>query len=189
MKKEQVFLLIVVLLLIGSIAVDRFYLSKFEENFKEIEKKRIDVSNKLNTAKIISEDFPYVKDLVFKNMDFPGHNDTISHETAFFDFVTECVNDLKMTLVSVQPSRPKKVGRVTYYGYEIVVEGDFFSFGELSSKFENSRRIISLETFDVQLISQRKGAKKKFKTTKTSHKGISVTMFLNTYRIDKGAGT
>ena len=152
MKKEQGFLLIVVVFILGFIAMDRFYLTGFQEKFKEIEKQRIDVSNKLNTAKIISEDFPYVKDLVFKNMDFPGNNDTISHETVFFDFVTECVNDLKMTLVSVEPIRPVKSGRVTYYGYEIEVQGDFFSFGELSSKFENSRRIISLETFDVVLV-------------------------------------
>ena len=45
-------------------------MSHFETEFKAIEKKRIDTSNKLATAKIVSEDLTHVKDLVFKNMDF-----------------------------------------------------------------------------------------------------------------------
>ena len=117
-------------------------------------------------------------------MDFPGHKDSVTHETVFFDFVTECVNDLKMTLVSVQPERPVVSGRVTVYGYEIRLQGDFFSFGELCSKFENSRRIISLDDYEVALVKGIKGIRNK-KRSADGHKGIDITMYVSTYRVRK----
>jgi Tfp pilus assembly protein PilO len=185
MKKEQGLLLGVIVLILAVIALDIFYVSKFEDKFKEIEKKRLEVSNKLATAKIISEDLNHVRDLVFKNMDVPGHEDTVTHETVFFDFVTECVNDLKMTLISVKPERPITQGKVTIYGYEIKVEGDFFSFGELCSKFENSRRIISLESFEVEQVQSEEELIKTGSTGRTGRREISVIMFVNTYRVKK----
>ncbi|MBF0431194.1 MAG: type 4a pilus biogenesis protein PilO [Fibrobacteria bacterium] len=187
MKKDYVLLFIVIILTIGSVVGDRIYVANFQKEFKKIEQKRIETSNKLNTAKIVYEDLTHVRDLVFKNMDIPGKKDTASHETVFFDFVTECVNDLKMELLSVSPERPKKNGRVTTYGYKIVVQGDFFSFGELCSKFENSRRIISLEHYSVDLILDNKKNKTNLVKTTSGHKGIQVTMYVNTYRVEKRA--
>jgi len=82
--------------------------------------------NKLATAKIVYENLNHVRDLVFKNMDFPGRMDTVAQETRFFDYVTTCINDLKLKLVSVEPVRPVIQDRITTFGYTIVIEGDFF---------------------------------------------------------------
>ena len=181
MKTGTVILLAEALLAAGLFGVDRYYTANFENRFKTLEKQRIVISNKLATAKIVHENLNHVRDLVFKNMDFPGQPDTLAHETHFFDFATECVNDLKMKLVSVKPARPATTGRVTTYGYDIEVAGDFFKFGELCSKFENSRRIISLETFDVNLISDAADTR----AADAGRMGIRVKMRLNTYRVSK----
>jgi hypothetical protein len=156
------------------------YVSKLKGKFIELEKKRIVTSNKLATAKIVHENLNHVRDLVFKNMDFPGQKDSISHETHFFEFVTSCVNDLKLKLLSVKPKRPATKDRITTYSYDIEVEGDFFSYGELCSKFENSRRLVTLRAFSVTLME---------KDEKTAggpeNKRISVKMLLDTYRVKK----
>ena len=96
----------------------------------------------------------------------------------FFDFLTTCINDLKLKLVSVKPARPDTLGRITTYAYDIELEGDFFTFGELCAKFENSRRIIAVESFEVDLLSD-------VKKRSTDVKGILVKMRVNTYRVKK----
>ncbi|MBD3392179.1 MAG: type 4a pilus biogenesis protein PilO [Chitinivibrionales bacterium] len=180
MKKGQILLLVIILALIGTIVTDVVYISKLKKRFMVLEKQRIITSNKLATAKIVHENLNHVRELVFKNMDFPGQTDSVSHETHFFDFVTTCVNDLKLKLVSVRPSRPKVDGRITTYKYEIKVEGDFFNFGELCSKFENSRRIVTLQEYAVALMD--KGEKR---LGGPERKRISIRMFLDTYRVKK----
>ena len=182
MKLANILLIIVILGISGVIVADRQYVSKFQEKFRVLEKQRIVTSNKLATAKIIHENLLHVRDLVFKNMDFPGQEDTIHHESHLFDFITTCVNDLKLKLVSVEPKRPVTIDRVTTYTYSIKVEGDFFKFGELCAKFENSRRIVSLESFKVSLVDQSEkssgGAEKK---------AIHIQMTIDTYRVKKAA--
>ena len=181
MKKiGDLLLVLTILLFLAAVLVDQLYLSDLKKDFLALEDQRIEVSNKLATAKIVHENLNHVRDLDFENMDFPGQSDTLGHETHVFNFITTCINDLKMKLVSVKPIRPQSSGLVTTYGYDVEVEGDFFKFGELCSKFENSRRIISLETWDVGLIDQeetKKGA--------PENKMIHVKMRINTYRIKK----
>lgn len=192
MKTGHVLLFIIVVVITGIIVADKMYVSQMEPQFIELEKKRIITSNKLATAKIVYENLNHVRDLVFKNMDFPGHEDSISHETIFFEFLTTCVNDLKLKLVSVKPQRPKTVGLITTYSYDIEMEGDFFKFGELCAKFENNRRIISLESFDVSLIEETNfagsGRKRKGRSSyqsNSTNKGISVKIRVDTYRVKK----
>jgi hypothetical protein len=180
MKKDYILLITAILFVIGAILTDVMYVSKLKGKFLELEKQRIVTSNKLATAKIVHENLNHVRDLVYKNMDFPGQTDSISHETHFFEFVTSCVNDLKLKLLSVKPKRPVTVDRITTYSYDIEVEGDFFSYGELCSKFENSRRLVTLKAFSVTLIE---------KDEKTAggpeNKRIGVKMLLDTYRVRK----
>ena len=180
MKRANILLAIVLLAIIGVVVADRLYVSKFQEKFRVLEKQRIITSNKLATAKIIHENLHHVRDLVFKNMDFPGQTDTIHHESHLFDFITTCVNDLKLKLVSVEPKRPVTHDRVTTYTYNIKVDGDFFKFGELCAKFENSRRIVSLESFKVSLVD-----KSERKSGGAEKKAIHVQMTIDTYRVKK----
>jgi Tfp pilus assembly protein PilO len=182
MKKNagNLLLLLSVALVVAAVALDRAYLAGLEEKFMTLERQRIETSNKLATAKIVSENLNHVRDLVFKNMDFASQKDTIPHETRIFNFLTECINDLKLTLVAVRPLRPLTKDRITTYSYDIELEGDFFQIGEFCSKLENSRRIISLEEFDVQLVE--KGEKKE---GGPENKKVKVKMLINTYRVKK----
>lgn len=166
--------------IIGFFIADKLYISKFEEKFRKLEEEYLVTSNKLTTVRIIHEDLNHVRDLVFKNMDFPGQPDTIQHESHFFDFITTCVNDLKLKLVTVKPKRPVVKDRITTYQYDIEVDGDFFKFGELCAKFENSRRIVSLEDFKVSLVNKSEKA-----AGGAEKKEIHVEMKLNTYRVKK----
>lgn len=180
MSKDKLAILAVIITTLGFVLFDQLYLSKLKKEFMQLETKLIVTSNKLATAKIVSENLNHVRELVFKNMDFPGQKDSVSHETYLFNFITECVNDLKLKLVSLTPSLPQVKGRVTTYSYTILLEGDFFKFGELCAKLENSRRIVSLETFDISLTS----------LEETSYGGpenkeIKIKMTINTYRIKK----
>jgi hypothetical protein len=183
MKTDSLLLGFVVVVLIGFIAIDRLMIARFEPEFKKLETQRVVTSNKLASAKIVYENLNHVRDLVQKNMTFPGQRDSASHETIFFDFVTTCVNDLKMKLISCRPIIPTTSGKITTYGYDVEVEGDFFSLGELCSKFENSRRIIALSTFEVSLFNK-EGSGEPGATGES--KTITVRMHLNTYRIKKG---
>ena len=182
-KPAQVLLVVVAVLLVGTVVADRMWTAGLKQEFHTVERKRIETTNKLNTARIVYERLNHVHELVFSNMDFPGQPDTTHHEGRFFEFLTSSVNDLKMKLVSVRPQRPVTRGRVTTYTYDIEIEGDFFSFGELCSKFENSRRITTLNTFNVNLVDRaerRQGG--------PENRTISIRMSVDTFRVRKTAG-
>ena len=180
MKSINVATVIIILLIGASITVERLYVSKLEKKFIVLEKKRIVTSNKLATAKIVSENLNHVRDLVYKNMDFKQQGYSQARENDYFAFLTSCVNDLKLKLVSLRPVNSYTKGRVTVYPYDIEIEGNFFKFGELCAKFENSHRIISTETFEVEQINEehKRGDSK-------IYRGIKVNMRVNTYWIRK----
>lgn len=187
MKPGQGILLLIVLAAIGLIAADIFYTSRFVPRFKEIERQRIVTSNQLATAKIVSENLTHVRELVFRNMDFPGQKDS-TQESTLFEFLTTCINDLKMRLVSVRPVRPTVEGRVATYGYDIEIEGDFFSLGELCAKLENSQRVMALTSLQVSQIGKEQfvGSDDKSKPAPAVRRGISIRMHLDTFRLKKG---
>jgi hypothetical protein len=180
MKKGNLLFLLTALLLFTGILVDQFYLKGLKKEFITLEKERIETSNGLATAKIVHENLNHVRDLVFENMDFPNKKDTINHEAHIYNFITTCINDLKLTLSSFKPLRPQTDGQVTTQGFDIEMTGDFFKFGELCSKFENSRRIFSLESYVVSLSEQDEKLR-----GGPLHKGIKVSMRINTYRVKK----
>lgn len=180
-KGAVLLLALVAVAFVAAMVADRTYMPKFRERFSEIEKQRIITSNKLTTAKIVQENLNHVRELVFDNMDFPGQPDTVDHETVFYNFITTCLNDLKLKLVSFRPERPSTEDRVTTYRYNVEIEGDFFKFGELCAKFENSRRIMSIESFNVDQMSDYTDDR-----TRSENKGVRVSMRINTYRIKKG---
>lgn len=193
MKSGETLLVAMAVAAIGVIPADLFYTSRFVPRFKELEKQRIVTSNQLATAKIVSENLNHVRDLVYRNMDFAGHKDSASQQTILFDFLTSCVNDLKMRIVSVRPLPPSTSGRVSTYGYDIQLEGDFFSFGELCSKLENSRRVMAMTSFDVTENSRDNHAEPAMKAGKGSvaapapgRKGVTIKLHLDTFRVGKG---
>jgi hypothetical protein len=186
MKIDIILSIGVIVVLIMFIAVDRAVVATIEPTFKTLEMQRVITANKLASAKIVYENLNHVRDLVQKNMIFPGQKDSVSHETIFFDFLTTCANDLKMKIVSCKPSLPAVHGKTTVYGYDIELEGDFFSLGELCSKFENSRRIVSVKTFSVDLKSDQGEETASQGTAPSGNKGITIKMHVNTYRIQKG---
>ncbi len=187
MKRERLFLLVLGLMALVLIPADLFYASRFVPRFKEIERQRIVVSNQLATAKIVSENLDHVRDLVFRNMQFPGQKDSVSQETVLFDFLTSCMNDLKMRLVSVRPSRPSQKDRVTTRSYQIEIEGDFFSLGELCAKLENSQRVLSITSLEVVQTGGEgsKEAQAKAPPTVAGRRGVLIKMNLDTYRVKK----
>jgi hypothetical protein len=194
MKSGEGLLALMAVSAIAVIPADILYTSKFVPRFKEIERERIVTSNQLATAKIVSENLNHVRDLVYRNMDFAGQKDSLPPETQFFDFLTECINDLKMRLVFVHPMVPTVQGRVTTYGYDIGLEGDFFSFGELCSKLENSRRVMALTSFEVaQSASEKTVAepapgkgKNASPVSALPKRTVSIRLRLDTYRVKKG---
>jgi Tfp pilus assembly protein PilO len=180
MSAGDILLIAAAVLALAALAADRLFASKLHEEFKQLEKKHIVVSNKLATAKIIDENLNHVRELIYKNIDFPGHEDSIPHQSRFLSFVTTCMNDLKLKLISFAPGKQSAKGSLTTIPYTIEFEGDFFSFGELCAKFENSRRVISVETFDVSAAGPQAGGS-------GSGRGqtIKVKMNVSTYRLRK----
>lgn len=201
MKNQGSVLLLVFMIMAfaGVLAADRYYMPKFKREFNEVETQRVITSNKLTTAKIVQENLNHVRELVFDNMDFPNQPDTIDHETQFYNFVTACLNDLKLKLVSFKPVKPMMAERITTYGYDVEIEGDFFKFGELCAKFENSRRIMTIESYDVDLVTDNNsniinvdtrygGVRSNAAANNKANseiKDIKVKMRVNTYRIQK----
>jgi hypothetical protein len=195
MKPGEALLAVMVVAAVAVVPIDIFYTSRFVPRFKELEKQRIVTSNQLATAKIVSENLNHVRDLVYRNMDFAGQKDSIPSETQFYDFLTECVNDLKMKIVFVHPVTPTSEGRVTSFGYDIGLEGDFFSLGELCSKFENSRRVLAITSFEVSQVGPErvatenapgKGKVPAQAPTSSNRRVVSIKLHLDTYRVKKG---
>lgn len=184
MRKDYLLFAITALILVGGLLVDQMYIKKLKKDFLALEKERIETTNGLATAKIVHENLNHVRDLVFENMDFPNRQDTVDHEAHIFNFITTCINDLKLKLLSVKPLRPMTVDLVTTQGYDIEMAGDFFKFGELCSKFENSRRIISLESYAVGL-----SGKEEKSAGGPLNKGINVKMRINTFRVRKNTAS
>jgi hypothetical protein len=144
----------------------------------DLERDRIITSNKLATANIVHENLNHVKDLITYNMEFKEKKDDKNHDTYFFEFITDCVNDLKLKLVSVKPSRPVTDGRIKTHTYSIEIVGDFFRFSELCGKFENSKRISSIKSFSVKLLNK---ADRKYYIPGTEN--VFISMEVDTYRI------
>jgi len=185
-KGAVLLLVLMIAAFAAALAADNYYMPKFKQEFSQIEKERVITSNKLTTAKIVQENLNHVRELVFNNMDFPGQPDTVDHETLLYNFITTCLNDLKLKLVSFRPIRPSAEGRITTYGYDVEIEGDFFKFGELCAKFENSRRIMAIESFDVDLITDNSANQDpRLRAAQAATKDIKVKMRINTYRIAK----
>lgn len=172
-------MIVIAAVVVAAIVADRLFLTSYKRDFTDLEQHWITTANKLATAKILHENLNHVRELVFENMDFTAQTDTVSHQRQFFEFLTTCVNDLKLTLIKIEPVRPEAKGRVITYGYNLELEGDFFSLGELCAKFENSRRIVALETFEVGLAS-RDGAA----GGRKGH-GVRMKMLVNTFRVRK----
>lgn len=189
MKTDVILSTAVAVFLVAFILVDRLMVAGFDDTFKALESQRVITSNKLASAKIVYENLNHVRDLVQKNMIFPGQKDSASYETIFFDFVTTCLNDLKMNLISCKPAIPLIAGSITTFGYDIELEGDFFSFGELCAKFENSRRITAITSFDVALDTgePRDAESLPQYFVQSGNKGIRIKMRVNTYQIKKGS--
>ncbi len=181
MKKYNVLMTVIIVLAIGSVAMERIYVSKMEERFHKLEDDIIETSNKLTTAKIVSENMHHVRDLIVKNMEFKGSKYTQKREDDYYDFLTGCINDLKLKLVSFRPLLPVKKGRITEFPYEFEVEGNFFKIGELCAKFENSHRIVSIENFEIELMQKQIAGKKN--ATKPV---VKTLMRVKTYWISSG---
>jgi Tfp pilus assembly protein PilO len=180
MKTTTLLFILTLLLLPAAILVDQLYVKNLKLEFLKLEKERIETTNGLATAKIVHENLNHVRDMVFENMDFPNKQTPIDHEERVFDFITTCINDLKLTLISVKPLRPQVNGLVTTLGFDIEMTGDFFKFGELCAKFENSRRIFSLVSYKVSL-----NDKEETPSGSPRNKAIKVTMRVNTFRVRK----
>lgn len=178
MKTHYFLLMFIAVSLTGISIMDRLYISKLKNRFLDLERARIITSNKLATANIIHENLNHVKDLITYNMEFKANKDEKDHDTYFFEFITECVKDLKLKLISVTPSRPVINGRIKTHTYSIEIVGDFFRFSELCGKFENSNRISSIKSFNVKL---QNNADTKFNIPGT--KNVFITMEIDTYRI------
>lgn len=178
MKKSKFLLIYTLVCAMLFLGIDRLYLPKLMLSLKQTEQETVAVANKLNTARIVQENLHHVRDLVFQNMEVSGYVDTIGVETSLFRFLTESVQDLKLKLISVKPIPPRQDLRITVFPYEIEVEGDFFKFGELCSKFENSRRIINLKDFKVELIHASDDIDERMKNL---NQPVSIKMSLETY--------
>ena len=98
--KGKILLAISIVALIMVIILDQVLLPSFEKKFIELERQRIITSNKLATAKIVQENLNHVKELVTMNMDFAHNHDSVSNESHFFNFLTTCINDLKLKLIN-----------------------------------------------------------------------------------------
>jgi Tfp pilus assembly protein PilO len=183
MKKTKGPLLLIAtaLVLIIGLAADQFYVKRLKKEFVSLHAERLETTNALATARIVQENLHRVRDLVFENMIFPNKTtDLADQEKAVFEFITTCINDLKLTLVSLSPQRPQTSGLITTCGWDVEFTGDFFKFGELASEFENSRRIISIESFSVSLAEQQEKSQ-----GGPENKTIKLKMRINTYRVQK----
>lgn len=165
MKNIKLFLVLIVFLGLIFFFVDMLYITPINEEIITIEKEIIKKNNELLSAKIVSKNMKRVRKLISinTNIEIVGvlEKERKSQYTNFYSFLTTCINDLKIELMSIKPEENFKKGRVEKSPYILSIRCDFFKLGELISKFENSERILSIPELDIQSIERSSSEKKK----------------------------
>jgi hypothetical protein len=152
----KILLTVNIFILVAFLGFHIFLAQGLAEEIKDLEQKRIVKYNEYVSATILSENLNRVAKLINANMNIQigtkgkkGGKIPYSR-TVFYNFITQCLRDLKITLVNFEQVEPSVKGRVKHEPYVVQILCDFFRFGELVSKFENSEKIVSLDKFSVE---------------------------------------
>ncbi len=187
MKNAKVFLLLSIFALLIFLAIDILLVSPINQEIIEVEKEKLKKTNELLSAKIVSKNMKRVRRLITINTEIEiideSDHDIKSQYTDFYNFLTTCVNDLKIELVSIRPDKTFKVGRIQKSPYILSIRCDFFKLGELISKFENSERILSIPDMDIQEVELSENEKR---TSPFGVHNLQVKMTILTNLIKKG---
>lgn len=123
---------------------DLAYLSRFKVRYQKIQDEKVKTSHQLATARIISENLPQVRDLVFHNMEFPGSQDEKQAESILLEFLSESMEGAGLALTEFEPVPPVTNGVRSTYQYRISMVGGLEELGNFARRLENHRRLVSL---------------------------------------------
>jgi hypothetical protein len=127
-----------------AVAADLAYLSRFKDRYQKIQSEKIQTSHQLATARIISENLPYVRDLVFHNMEFPGSQNENQAEAILLEFLSESIDVSGMTLVDFMPDKSTQGGARSTYRYRLKLSGSLDEVEAFARRMETHRRLISI---------------------------------------------
>ncbi|MDP8206797.1 MAG: type 4a pilus biogenesis protein PilO [Candidatus Electryonea clarkiae] len=143
------------LFILFGLAVFGYYRFEYPKLPREIEalNKRIKAKNeKLISAQILAQELDLVAKLIDRNLAISA-KDSLAQDASlpFLEYTTTMLNDLKIKLITLEPSR-RRVTRHDYVktSYELVVECSYEEFGKFINDLEKSERIISIEEFELQ---------------------------------------
>ncbi len=145
---------------LGLVAIvgDLAYLSRFKTRYQEIQADKVRTSHQLATARIISENLPHVRDLVFHNMEFPGSQDEKRAESIFLEFLSESVEMADLQLSDFEPLPPAVSGARSTYQYRLTLTGNLDGLDLFAKRLENHRRLVSLIEMEFQPVADSRGS-------------------------------
>jgi Tfp pilus assembly protein PilO len=107
-------------------------------------------SEKLLSAQILAENLSGVTDLLRLNFATSLVDSTAQTASIpFLSFLTESMEDLEITLVSLRPDELKQDGQVLRVPYEVNMLATYRQLGEFFSLLERSTRLIEVAEFTI----------------------------------------
>lgn len=109
-----------------------------------------ELQERLISAQITSRSLDQVQGLIQKNLAYSA-NDTLAQggSLTFLNDLHRVLDNLRITVVTLQPKPVKKAGRFVETPYDLEILCDYKQFAELAEKMEKSPRLISITAFEM----------------------------------------
>ena len=109
-----------------------------------------ELQERLISAQITSRNLDQVQSLIQKNLAYSS-NDTLAQGGSlnFLMDLHRVLDNLRITVVALQPRPVRKAGRFVETPYDLEVVCDYKQFAALAEKMEKSPRLISISAFEM----------------------------------------
>ncbi len=121
-------------------------------------------NEKLISAEILAQEMDLVSMLIERNLALSAQ-DSLAEDASmpFLDYVTQILDDLDITLVTMEPKRRRTLVDHIKTPYAMTIECNYEEFGRLITLLEKSERLITVESFLVDNGLRKSQTRKQFR--------------------------
>jgi len=149
--KKNLFMLIVLLVFGGGfwIYYNVFYLQK-PRLMRQLDREIQEKNEKLISAQILAEELNLVAKLIERNL-AQSSRDSLAEDASipFMEDVATMLDQLGITLVSMEPGRRLNMVDYIKTPYELKVRATYRQFLDLTNLLEKSERLVTIEEFEL----------------------------------------
>ena len=163
MNKNIIFLGIISFFLLAFFIENSFFVSSKPTKIRKLEKTSKSTQERYNAASILSSELKRMYNIFEVNLATKTNMVDKEASIEFLESLTDIIEELNISVLSIKPQRKTKKGKYTYIPYEVEIRCSYEQFGKLVNKLETNDKLIQIESFklknNVEKISKRKGSK------------------------------